>query len=186
MPETYPSAANVPDLRDESWFERLFRDEYESLCYFALRYVDHRHLAEEIVQDSFLKLWSRRDEPAAGAIRSYLYRSVRNACFDHLKSRRVRRSVVSVPDLDDTPGPQSPEILYRQGEIDDAIAEAIEQLPARRREIFTLSRRDGLTYSEIADVLSISVKTVETQMGRSLRFLRNRLRYLLTFFLLWL
>lgn len=186
MPETYPSAANASDLRDEAWFERLFRTEYEGLCFFAMRYVDHRHLAEEIVQESFLKLWSRRTEPAAGAIRSYLYRSVRNACFDHLKGQRVRRRVSSVPDLDDTAGTDSPEMIYRQVEIDEAMADAVEQLPERRREIFTLSRRDGLTYAEIADVLSISVKTVETQMGRSLRFLRERLRYLLAIILLWL
>ncbi len=165
--------------RDEAWFEELFRSEYASLCRFAMRYVDHGHVAEELVQDCFLRLWARRNEPSAGAMRSYLYRAVRNACFDYIKSRKVRRQVSSVPDLDDRPDDTSPETDLRQLEISEAVDAAIDLLPERRREIFTLSRRDGLTYAEIADVLAISVKTVETQMGRSLRFLRNHLRYLL-------
>lgn len=144
------------------------------------------HVAEELVQDCFLRLWIHRNEPSDGSVRSYLYRSVRNACFDHLKSRKVRQQVTTLPDLDEfTQGPaQSPEAEYHRREIEDAILAAIDLMPDRRREIFTLSRHDGLTYAEIADLLSISIKTVETQVGRALRFLRDRLHYLLAFLLI--
>ncbi len=186
MMESEVPVRDEPERRDEAWFESLFRAEYRSLYYFAVGIVDSSHVAEELVQDCFLRLWTRRHEPAAGSVRSYLFRSVRNACYDHLKRQKVRRETNSVPHHDHIPHSQSPERDYREKEIEDAIADAIDLLPARRREIFLLSRRDGLTYAEIADVLSISIKTVETQMGRALRFLREHLRYLLLLVLMLL
>ncbi|MFW5973642.1 MAG: RNA polymerase sigma-70 factor [Bacteroidota bacterium] len=174
-----PERRSPSSGRGESWFEALFCAEYQRLCTCAIRYVGRAAVAEELVQDAFLQLWSHRDELAEEAVRTYLYRSVRNACLDQLKREKVRRNVTSTPNLDDAPGLDSPETDYRVQEVDGAVRKAIDALPDRQREIFILSRDAGLSYKEIAGVLSISVKTVETQMGRALKFLREHLRYLL-------
>jgi RNA polymerase sigma-70 factor, ECF subfamily len=174
------SRAAHNEHRDRVWFETFFRDHYAALCAFAIRYVDLPHDAEEIVQDAMTQFWIHRAEPAEGALRTYAYTIVRNRCYDHLKKRRVRRRVTDEDAPLEVPTAGTPETDYREEETRAAIDSAINELPDRRREIFLMSRRDGLTYQEIADMLSISVKTVETQMGRSLKHLRHRLSDLLS------
>lgn len=126
-----------------------------------------------------MQLWLHRNEPAEGALRTYAFTIVRNRCYDHLKKRRVRRRVMENETPTHVSTGTTPETTYRENETQLAIDTAIDEMPERRREIFLMSRREGLTYQEIAIVLGISVKTVETQMGRSLRHLRNRLAHLL-------
>jgi RNA polymerase sigma-70 factor, ECF subfamily len=159
------------------WFEAFFRANYGALCTFAVRYVDSPHEAEEIVQDAMLQLWLHRDEPVDAAVRTYAFTIVRNRCFDLLKKRRVRRRVMEQDAEAEFPSGATPESDFREGETLQAIEAAIDELPDRRREIFLMSRRDNLTYQEIATILSISIKTVETQMGRALRHLRLRLAH---------
>lgn len=168
---------------DKQAFEQLYRAYFRNLCEFAYRYVRIPAVCEEIVQELFLNLWRKRDTlDPDGRCRAYLYKSVRNGALDYLKHLEVQREYLNHLALENRMEWESVSMESADLEEKDqlqmlnrAIREAIDQLPEQRRMIFLLSREDGLTYQEIADVLNISVKTVETQMGRSLGTLRKLL-----------
>lgn len=155
-------------------FEAFFRLTYGRLCSFALGYVNNRDEAEDIVQAAFLNVWEQKNLwDDFESAKAYMFRSVRNKALNYKKHQKVRQEFV-------------PEIQLRMKEWKtyqdsgtttkrkvEIIREGVQELPKRRREIFKLSRENGLTYREIADVLEISIKTVETQIGRSLKYLRS-------------
>ena len=164
---------------DEEAFDILFRSYYSNLCRFGWRYVKSKAVAEELVQDVFAYIWENRGnwEPL-GTVRGYLYKSVKHRAIDYLKHQLV---VDQYHDL------MKSEINYVTIEINeeqhdahlrDAIAKAIENLPERAKMVFKLHRYDGLSYKEIAQVMDISVKTVENQMTRVFKLLRQDLSHL--------
>jgi RNA polymerase sigma-70 factor (ECF subfamily) len=160
---------------DEAAFEALFRALAPGLCALVTRYVGSRAVAEEIVQDLFLDVWTRRAELTIDrSIAAYLFTAARNRALNQAKrERRVDLTLIERADQSDPSAPGEAELLDAL-ELQDAIA----QLPARCRLIFTLNRHQDLSYTEIAASLGLSVKTVETQMGRALKALRDRLRHL--------
>jgi RNA polymerase sigma-70 factor, ECF subfamily len=161
---------------DEAAFEALFRAFAPGLCALAARYTASRAVAEELVQDLFLDLWTRRAHLVVDrSLASYLQAAMRNRALNHL--RHDRRLVA--PREEDRIGDADPS-APGESELLDALElqDAIEHLPARCRLIFTLSRRQDMSYGEIAASLGLSIKTVETQMGRALKSLRERLRHL--------
>lgn len=166
-------------------FEALFREYYLPLTRFAWRYVESKAVAEELVQEIFSEIWEDRAElNITESVRSYLYKAVKHRSLNYLKHQRIqykydtqwmdKREKVSTIEYRD------PGHIER---IKEAIRVAIEELPPRSRMTYKLHRYDGLTYQEIADVMDISVKTVESQMTRTLQMLRERLSYLLPFLL---
>lgn len=164
----------------DEYFESLFKKYYLPLTRFAWRYVGSEAIAEELVQELFTILWeSRRDWEVSGSVKSYLYRSVRNLSLNHIKHQEVRKRY----DKEWGGGETYSEIEYyddaRIRQVRNAIKQAIEELPVRSRMTYSMHRYDGLTYEEIAEVLDISVKTVESRMTRTLKQLRTRLSYLL-------
>lgn len=172
-----------------STFDDLFRDAYPGLFRFAYRLVNSRELAEELVQDVFLDLWRRREvvDPCSVA-RAYLYTATRHAAISALRrfqveARAANRDDVGVGATHGTPGPDALE-LTEASDLDAAIARAVESLPERCRLVYTLSRREQLSYAAIAAALGISVKTVEAQMARAFRLLRTRLAPYLAMLLL--
>lgn len=170
-PRTLPDVGHPSDE-----LERLFREHYTGLCAFVRRFVVDAALAEDIVQDTFVALWDRGAAMDVGVgIRTYLYRSARNAALNHLKHQRiVKRTRRHVP-LALTPSNPSTDESARQTELAAAIEAAVLDLPERARLVFTLSREGGLTYAEIARTLGISDKAVEANLSRALAALRKRL-----------
>ena len=165
-------------------FETLYRAYFVDLCEFTYRYVRLPAVCEEIVQDLFLNIWRRRDNLSPkGSIRSYLYKSARNGALDYLKHLEVQREYLKNYKLEKQLEWELLKLESAAGileeeegvELSEAVRSAIASLPDQRRTIFLLSREDGLTYREIAEILDISVKTVETQMGRALATLRTLL-----------
>jgi RNA polymerase sigma-70 factor, ECF subfamily len=168
-------------------FERLFREFFRPLTAYAFRIVRDLPVAENIVQDVFLKLWQNRHEVIiTTSIEHYLFRSVRNHSLNHLDKVRVRSEYLKME-------------LERESENDDyqayfpeigllnKIEVAINALPEKRQAIFRLAREEGLKYREIADKLNLSVKTVEAQMTLALRQLRDSLKdykHLMLFFMI--
>ena len=159
---------------DDDAYASIFREHYSSLVLGAARLLGDRSLAEEVVQDVMLELWRRRAELVlAGPLRAYLHQSTRNRALNYLRhGKTVRRSEPFV--RPPSPSPQADERAISD-ELRQAVASAVAELSEPQREVFELSRKDGLTYAEIAGVLDISVKTVEARMGRALRHLRERL-----------
>lgn len=169
---------------DERAFEILFKKYYQLLTRFAWRYVKSNAVAEEIVQEVFTELWAGKENwYVSGSLRPFLYKAVKNNCLNYLKHQKIKHQY-DAEWVDETIYPEKP--VYdecREQEIRTAIRDAVEELPIRSKMTYKLHRHDGLTYSEIAEVMDVSVKTVESQMSRTLKILRKRLSYLLPFLL---
>ena len=160
---------------DESAFDAIFRAWYPSLVRAAESLVQSRAVAEEIVQDVMFELWKRREtlDPDTSA-QAYLFQSTRNRSLNHLRHERVEKQ--GEPHIARSEAVDAPALsLVVEEELHVAMRRAVESLPARCREVFELSRTHGLKYSEIAETLGISIKTVEAQMGKALRILREQL-----------
>ena len=158
---------------DDAAFERLFRAWYARLADHAHRMLHDRDRAEDAVQEVFVALWRGRARlPAADALAGYLHRAVRNRALNQLR-HTLGHQIDPDGSIETAVAPASDRV--EQQELAGAIARAVGALPPRTREIFLLSREQGLTYAAIATTLDISVKTVETLMGRALRALRESL-----------
>lgn len=154
----------------------MFNQYYGIMVLYAARFMDTRADAEEIVQDVFVKFWEKCSSLSPdSSIKSYLYRSVHNSCLNAIKHEKVKdgykQHVIQFLEssYQDDVEFNDPDVIRNRihGEID--------KLPPRCSEIFKLSRFEGLKYQEIADHLGISVKTVEVQMGKALKVLRESL-----------
>lgn len=147
----------------------IFQQYYRPLCLYATHYLHDIDEAEDVVQDCFVKLISRNIMPEN--IKAFLYTSVRNASIDRLRRQSPIDTEISPTDLcvvisDD----QAQESSFREAKL----WTAIELLPERCREIFLMSKRDGMTYREIAEELNLSEKTVEYQISKALKTLRGK------------
>mgnify|MGYP001767654812 CR=1 FL=1 len=161
---------------DKKSFETLFRAYYAPLCQFSHKYVYDKDDCEEIVQGFFLKLWDKREELDINlSVKNYLFSSIRNRCLNHIKHEKIKLEYQSEI-LKNPEGQIDTTNFIMEVDLIDRIDQSIAALPARRREIFILSREHGLKYREIADRLGISIKTVETQMGQALKELRENLK----------
>lgn len=161
---------------DETAFERLFVLFYAELCRFASHYVNSRDVTENLVQDVFVRIWeAHHDLDPVQGIRAYLFRAVRNEAFKYVGQLKHRKVLIERRAESETIVEEDAEELLQYHELERAVQSALNSLPERRRQIFDLSRQHGLTYHEIAQVLNISIKTVETQMSRALHLLEERL-----------
>jgi len=168
---------------DKKAFEKLYRTYYSDLCDFICRYIDTPAICEELVQDLFLSIWYMRESwNPKGSLRAYLFKGAKNRALDYLKHLKVERGYLKDQKINfkneylaDYTYPSfelHSKVEDSEKELAEKIEKAIDRLPDRGKLIFNLSRNDGLTFREIANVLDISVKTVETQMGRNLKKLR--------------
>ena len=169
---------------DKEAFRSLFDTYYASLCHYAGHFLNDDVLSEEVVQQFFVKLWEKRKSlDIETSVKNYLFRSVRNLCLNQIQHERIVKlhaNKLKEALTADDPADEyfiTPEMIRQ-------LEEAIESLPEKRREIFRLSREEGLKYREIAEKLKISVKTVETQMGLALKNLKSKIRTLLLFIFL--
>ena len=161
---------------ETSAFDAIFRANYGLLVRVAEAMLRERATAEEIAQDVMLELWRRRDAlDVTESVRGYLLQATRNRALNHLRHLAIERR--TEPQLiEGAAKSPSTDAGAREAEIEVALQSAIGELPDRCRQIFELSRFEGLKYAEIASRLGISVKTVEVQMGKALRILRVRLK----------
>lgn len=155
-------------------FERMYETYFMPLCDFALLHTGDKEVSRDIVQRTFLALWeSRAQLEIHSSLRSYLYVAVKNRCLNQIKHEKIKQRhakhhlyVSSVSSNEDR-------ILLKELEL--RIERALLHLPDQCREVFRLSRFEHLKYQEIADRLNISVKTVESHMGKALRLMREEL-----------
>ena len=160
---------------DREAFEQFFRGWYPRLADYAVRIVGNRDAAEDAVQDVLIALWERRAKlPEGNALVGYLFRSVRNRSLNQLRQRRTQGKWLATLEPEPTLAPEA-ETGIEDQELDRAYRAALGEVSPRGREVFLLSRDHGLSYPQIAETLGISVKTVETLMGRVLRALRLKL-----------
>jgi RNA polymerase sigma-70 factor, ECF subfamily len=154
----------------------LFRSHYSSLCSYANHFLNDLDASEEVVQEVMLKIWMTRNElRIETSLKSYLFRSVRNGCLNLLKHDHIRDEYRLHAESRTGDLFQSGEDDLIATELEGRIRKAIDDLPMERRKVFILSRYEGLTYGQIAEKLGISAKTVENQMGKAMKTLREEL-----------
>jgi len=167
---------------DERFLELLFKLYYSKLCVYATTFIKIPDLAEEIVQETFIKFWENRASIQIDiSFKAYIFRSVHNNCINYLKkSDVIRRQYKEMSDeiiYHNEVALQnfSPEIIEGliSEELESRLNNALEDLPPQSRKIFIMNRFDQLSYCEIANELNISVNTVKTQMKRALKKLRE-------------
>ena len=158
-------------------FKELYTSLYNKVLFFARKYMDSIESSEEVVSEVFLKIWKKRNDiQINSSFQSYLYTAVKNKCLDFLRKEGNRKfEDESALHMVSANHSNTLEIIHSD-ELYTKIEAAINQLPKDRRRVFLMSRTEGLKYKEIADKLGISIKTVETQMGRSLKFLREQFK----------
>lgn len=177
-PESLDSLfVRVMEGDDYAAFEKIFKCSYKSLCAFASQIIRSRELAEEIVDDVFYNLWKNRKKIQINtSFRPYLLTSVRNKSLDCLrKMKHEKRS-----GLESAAGIACEQSIAHETmayeELNQRIELAIDKLPKQCRIIFLMNRDQDLKYKEIAERLNISIKTVDTQMGRALKYLRKAIK----------
>ncbi|AYB29064.1 RNA polymerase sigma-70 factor [Chryseolinea soli] len=167
---------------DERAFKLVFDLYYRPLTLFAMKYVREVEDAKEIVQDFFVRMWSKRDTlEIRFSLRIYLYRSVRNACLNFIASDKVEKKRMM--------GYQHPQISndnalehMMAAEQEELLMRAIDNLPEKCRRIFVMSRMNRLSHQAIATQLNLSVKTVEAQISIALKRLAEWVITLVMFF----
>lgn len=162
---------------DEAALEKLHALFCNQLLQWAVAIIRSPQLAEEIVEDVFIKIWNRRTEiPAVNNLKSYLYTLTRNTSRDYLRKYSGKQNF----NLDEVSTPllsveSSPEDLVISAEVIKKINQAINDLPPKCKFIFKLVKIDGLKYREVADLLEVNIRTVETQMRIALKKLHTSL-----------
>ncbi len=156
---------------DEKAFELVFKEHYLHLVAFANTFLHDIDNAENIVQNIFVKLWENRNQYKISSLKGYLMIAVRNSCNNELKRLHHERTFQKSIENDEL----VESINFSDSKVMDKISSIINQLPEQRKRIFKLNRLEGLKYREIATKLNISPKTVEVQMGKALKFLRENL-----------
>lgn len=150
--------------------ENLFRYHYKPLCIFALHYLKDIDASEDVVQEAFGVLWEKLSagEKVVNQ-KGYLYSVVKNRSLDILRKRGGGKGTIS---LDGSVG-DIEEPTVEDAEVEARLWTAIDTLPEKCREIFLMSKRDGLKQEEIASELGISLQTVKNQVSKALKILKD-------------
>jgi RNA polymerase sigma-70 factor (family 1) len=170
---------------DEKSFEVLFKTYYPVLSVYAKKYVYDLETGKELVQDLFVKLYENRENLQINTtLKGYLFKAVQNKCLTYISQSKLReRHIENVALLEREK--EAVDIGYlEQTELEEKIYKSINELPDQCQKIFKMSRLEGIKNKEIAEELDISIRTVETQISKALKILRNSLGQLLLIFIL--
>lgn len=159
-------------INNEIEFNDLFNLHYEELCRIVMPIVQDKAVAEDIVQDIFVKLWIRRDELEINTtIKGYLYKSAVYRALDHLRKIKNTNKVNEELRYSANNQHNNTDEKIREKEVAEAINKGMDQMSDNMKIIFQLSRFSGLKNREIAEELNISIKTVESNMGKALKIM---------------
>jgi len=154
-------------------FQRVFSEWYKPVRSFIYYKCGDMELAEDLAQDSFVKLWENRDRIERSTMKAYLYKIAQNHTINYQKRQQLfykfQRKGASDREFD------TPEKLAEMAEYEQKLQEVIAELPDGGREVFLMNRLEDLTYQEIANRLSLSVKAIEKRMSKVLKIFRDRL-----------
>lgn len=162
---------------DEKAFEQIFKTHFNPLCLFARKYIRDTDVCKEIVHNIFVNIWEKR----AGIdlqknIKSYLFSSVYTRCMNHIRDHKKFDGNASEHlEVMERATDYDTEQKIGEAELENRIQTAIQTLPEKCREVFCMNRIEGLKYKEIAEKLGISIKTVENQVSKALKVMRENL-----------
>jgi RNA polymerase sigma-70 factor (ECF subfamily) len=173
--DPYPDWTRRLAASDHSALEAVFGDAHSALVSYARRMLTDSAQARDVVQVAFIRLWEHRHElDPDRSIRAWLFRTVRNEALTRL--RDARNQARSLETWHDAPcwRPQTPDAVLEEDELGRAMQQWMDELPERQREAIRLSRFEGLSHEEIADVMDIAPRTVNNHIVRGLQTLRAR------------
>jgi RNA polymerase sigma-70 factor, ECF subfamily len=162
---------------DQTAFELLFHFYYPGLVLYSIQFTADRMEAEEIVQDFFVRFWQKHQQiMLTDSLKSFLFLSVKNGCLNYLKHKKVEEKYIQkMTELSSRHIAYDPD-LYVASELQEKVKNAIDLLPEKCREVFIMSRIQGMKNEEIATNFNISKRTVETQISKALKVLRVELK----------
>ena len=161
-------------LNNQKALEVLYEKYFYKLCDFANKYLKDVMACEDVVSDVFLSFWlNSRKIKIQTTLRSYLYASVKNRSLTYIRNntKNIENIEYIKQNISLSHTTVDNKLLYR--ELENEIDKVISQLPPKRQLIFRMNRLDGLKYKEIAEILSISVRTVQNHMVEAVRFIAN-------------
>lgn len=162
---------------DEHAFNNLYTDYCERVYFFIVKKTSSSYLAEEVTQQTFIRIWEKRHQLSnQHTLEEQLFRIARTILIDELRKEAVKRKYIA---RQETGMPVTLPNEMDAKELQQRIDQVINILPAQRKKIFMMSRYEQRTYKEIADILSLSVKTVEAQMSKALQQLKNGITLLI-------
>lgn len=160
---------------NEKAFKEMFDATFESFVRYAWKYTKDKDSAMDIVQESFIKLWDIRSklDPAL-SLKTYFYRMVKHKSLNYLRDEKDHTK-----EIDDLQIPDNSLSIFKEEDNQDSsliepLKQWINELPARQQEAFKLSRYEGLTHDEIADIMEVSPRTVNNHIGAALNNLQER------------
>lgn len=153
-------------------FSEYYHTHYRALCLHALHFMGDTNDAEDVVQETFMNLWNKREQMSeVASIKSYLYAAVRNNCLTRIRDAKPT-TPLDAAHIDENS--LSEEEQMERAEMEARIWKMIDELPERRREIFLLAKRDGMRYKDIAQQTGLTVKTIENHVLRAMQSLRAK------------
>lgn len=161
---------------DKKVFKTIFDNWYQPIVRFCMQRTGNQEDAEEIAQDIFVKLWTKRDQMQINtSLSGYLYRSALNQIINNAQHQKVKLSHQEhvMAKHDETPYQTD---HFTEKEISTIVSNTVAQMPEKRRMVYQMSRKQGLKYAEIAQKMDISVKTVEAHLSAALSQLRITLK----------
>ncbi len=165
-------------------FETYFKQLFSPLTYYAYKYLKDWDNAKDIVHQAFVKLWENKEKiDLDNSVKSYLYMTVTNLSLNYIRDHKKFSSTEEI--LESEYDQNEFKDIVQEEELKEKVIEAINSMPPKMREVFMLSRYEGLKYKEIAEKMGISTKTVEVHMSKALKLLRKNLsKFLSLIFLL--
>lgn len=165
----------VETTKGKDWFKGIFEEHYAFIRNYLFYLSGDIDIAEDIVQDVFMKIWEIRDNIKDETLKPLLFKIARNLFYNSHKRKVLDLRFISSSTFENEN--ESPEYLLEMKEFDAKLQKEISNLPEHCRTIFLMSRIDDLKYHEIANRLKISVKAVEKQISKALKLLRQNIEY---------
>jgi len=161
---------------DADALKNIFYSYHSPVYQTIMRIVQETNTAEDLAQEVFVRFWEKRHQiEVQGELGPYLRRMAINEALGYLRKNK-KYNVEDINEQFELAGGSNSESLQAQGELQEAVDEAMNKLPPKCRTVFSLSRFDGLSYKEIGTQMNISIKTVENQMGKALKVMRDLLK----------
>lgn len=159
---------------DVQAFEALFRTYYPRVRSFLYSLTNDEDASDDLAQDTFVRLWTYRESlREVTNLNAYIYRTTKNVLFGYIEERQRTASLVSLDDTFTEPSIDEVEAIVYEHELEEALRMAVDAMPAQRRQVYRMSREQGMRLQEIAEALGISKRTVEAHLSTALNTLRR-------------
>ena len=160
-------------------FNVLFRCYFTKLYKYTLSFTKNGEIAEELVMDVMLNLWLKKENIILqDSLGPYIFRAMKNALINHWRKKAIQTTTLVLTEDQDYADPRSADYEMATKELDNSYDQQVNALSPQRKKVFELSRKENMTYPEIAGQLNLSVKTVENHISAALAFLRENLKVL--------